>query len=62
MSKITVEQARDTMIKAFKKDPDFREIYVANIACVIMDNAPGYTRNKSKREVLAEKIMKHIFC
>ncbi len=58
--KITVKQARNRIIKAFKDDPDFRETYVANIACVIMDNAKGFTRNKKKRDDLADKILKHI--
>ena len=58
---MTIAQARQRMIKAFADDPDFRNVYVANIACAIMDNAEGFTRNKAKRDALAEKIMACIF-
>lgn len=58
--KITIKQARRTIKQAFKKDPDFRRGYVDNIACVIMDNAKGYTRDKAKRDALADKILTHI--
>ena len=60
MKEITIQQARNRIIKAFKECPDFRDTYVANIACIIMDNVPGYMRNKAKRDVLANKILRHI--
>jgi len=59
---ITIKAARRRMISAFKEDSEFRSVYVDNIACVIMDNAKGFARNKAKRDALAEKIMAHIFC
>jgi len=62
IQKTRIKTARETLCRAFEKDPDFREVYVANIACVIMDNAKGFTRDKAKRDALADKIMKHLFC
>ena len=59
---MTIKKARKAMIRAFQRDPNFRRVYVDNIACVIMDNAKGFTRNKVKRDALAEKIMTHLFC
>ncbi len=59
--KITIRKAREVMIKAFRDDPDFRQTYVDNIACCIMDNTPGFKKNKQKRDKLAEKIMDTIF-
>jgi hypothetical protein len=57
---ITIEQARNRIIDAFAADPDFRRIYVDNIACVIMDNIPGFKRNKEARDDIADKILKWI--
>ena len=57
---MTIEEARERIIKEFKDNPDFRQLYVDNIACVIMDNAPGYKRDKEKRNKLADKILKWI--
>ena len=60
--KMKIEAARNRIIKAFRDDPDFRRSYVDNVACVIMDNAKGYTRDKDKRDALADKIIQHLFC
>jgi len=54
---MTIEQARNVIIKAFKDDPDFRRVYQDNIACVIMDHATDCDRNE-----LADKILAHLFC
>ena len=59
--KITVKQARERMAKAFKEDPRFRQGYVDNVACIIMDNIPGYKRDKTKRDIIADKIIKHLY-
>jgi len=60
MKKITVEQAREVITDAFEADDGFRDTYVANIACVIMDNTPGFIRNAEKRNKLADQILTHI--
>lgn len=61
MNFISVEQARKRLAKAFKDDPHFRQLYVDNVACVIMDNIPGFKRSKEKRDKVAEAIIKRIF-
>ena len=33
----SIHNAREAIRKAFKNDPDFRQTYVSNAACVIMD-------------------------
>jgi len=58
---MTVKQARARMRQAFKADPDFRRVYVDNVACVIMDRIPGFKRNKSKRDAIADEIVHLIF-
>jgi len=57
---ITVKTARNVIIKAFQNDPDFRRVYVDNVACILMDNVRGFKRNKVKRDEIAEKIIHHI--
>lgn len=54
-------QARKRMAKAFEDDPFFRQGYVDNVACVIMDNIPGYKRDKAKRDEIADRIIRRIF-
>jgi len=54
-------EARKELIKGFKKDKGLRQGYISNIACVIMDNAKGFKRNKEKRDKLATKIFDWIF-
>lgn len=61
MNLITVKQARKRMVNAFKEDPNFRQGYVDNVACVIMDNIRGFKRDKDKRDRLAEEIIRRIF-
>jgi len=58
---MTVKQARTRIQKAFKDDPDFRRGYVDNTACIIMDNIPGFKRNKERRDAIADKIITHLF-
>jgi len=60
-AEITIKEARSLMAKAFKKDPDFRRVYVDNIACLIMDRIPGFKRDKAKRDRIASDIIKLIF-
>lgn len=61
MNLITVRQARKRMAKAFEDDPFFRQGYVDNVACVIMDSIPGYKRDKAKRDEIAGRIIRRIF-
>ena len=61
MNIITVRQARARIARAFEADPHFRRGYVDTVACVIMDNIPWFKRDKSKRDAVAEKIIKHLF-
>jgi len=58
---ITIEQARKKMAQAFIADPDFRDVYVANVACILMDRIPGFQRNKNKRNKIADEIIRRIF-
>jgi len=61
MAKITTKKAREVIATAFKNDPDFRQGYVDNVACLIMDTIPGFKRNKPKRDRIADSIIKLIF-
>jgi len=56
-----IKTARNTIARAFKKDPDFRETYVANVACLIMDRIPGFKRSGDKRNKIASDIIHLIF-
>jgi len=58
---MTIKKARETMAKAFKDDPDFRRVYVDNVACLLMDRVAGFKRNKEKRDIIADAIIKLIF-
>ena len=54
--------ARKEMSKAFKKDDNVREGYLANIAMCIYDNRRKYGRlNHKECNDVAEKLMKLIF-
>lgn len=59
-----VEKARNVLLRAFRKDPDFRHGYVANIACVIYDHE--HTRKRrcfsmAKCTEIAEDVFERIF-
>jgi len=61
MSKEIVN-ARKIMVKAFKKDPDFRYGYQANIAMYIWDRKrEGVTFNKEQCNEVADGLLKLIF-
>ena len=57
--KISVEQARQTMINAFEKDFYFRSIYIDNIAMLLNDRYNMTDRNI--RNQAANDIMTLIF-
>jgi transcriptional regulator NrdR family protein len=56
-----IRKARKTMAKAFQKDPDFKQGYIDNVACLIMDRIPGFKKDKVKRELIARDILSLIF-
>lgn len=58
--KPTFKEARKVMVKGLD-EPGLRTAYRCQIACVLMDNVPGYKRNHDKRDILAEKILSAIF-
>lgn len=63
-----VKEAREVLIRAFKDDPAFRQCYVDNIACVIMDFETSRYREPDSpasmshdlRNQLADRILKHL--
>ena len=63
MNFITVKHARKRLAKAFKDDPGFRQMYCDAVAMVIADTVPGYRiqKNKVKRDMVAEKIVRRLF-
>lgn len=59
-----IARARRVMRRAFKKDPAFKASYIANVACVLMDNIPGLKRGAAAgglRTDIAEKVLDRIF-
>jgi len=54
-----IARARETMRNAFDADPDFKMVYIANIAMLLHDHY-GIT-DYDKRNVAAEDILKLIF-
>ena len=65
---MTIKQARATMVQAFKKDPEFRWGYVANISALIYDNQRNSTSppKENLKEIsgcnqMAERILKLVF-
>jgi hypothetical protein len=58
---MTMKEARETIAQGFKDDPDLRTVWVAHVACLLMDTVPGFKRNKSKRDVIASLIIRRLF-
>jgi hypothetical protein len=65
-----VREARRLLWREFKSDPAWRQTYIDNIACVIMDfekqrhitpGGPGAPMTHTERNILAERIFEHIF-
>lgn len=60
-----IELAREILIDAFEKDPDFVRVYVDNVACVLMDGQgsgpPLDMRDPEVRNEYARQIMKWLF-
>lgn len=42
-----IKTARETFVKAFKDDPDFRNAYQSNIAMLIYDDQMALNENRS---------------
>lgn len=60
-----IVDARKIMREAFEKDEGFKLGYIANIACILMDNIPGLKRGQKAidlRNDVADKILDRIFC
>lgn len=64
-----IREARRVISEAFKADPSFRQVYVDNVACVIMDHDKilhgdvedrGPLSNEH-RQHLADAIVRHLF-
>lgn len=63
-----IREARQVLIDEFNKDPSFRQTYVDNIACVIMDYEKSLQEPESNhvplthehRNELASRILQHI--
>lgn len=57
-----IKKARRTIRKAFKKDPDFKKTYIANVAMYLHDECQGLDMTvKTIRESSAEGIINLIF-
>ncbi len=56
---MTVKQARKTMNDAFKKDPQFRQGYVDNVAMLLYDRHG--IKDYKKRNKAADEIIRLIF-
>ena len=54
-----IKIARKIFKRAFKKDPDFRHTYQANIAMVLYDG--GWVTDYDQRNAAADEIIKCIF-
>lgn len=64
---MTVQEARQAMCAAFEQDPGFKECYLANIACVLMDAQAEYGMNLDLndyqvRMAVARRIFEHMYC
>ena len=57
---MTVKAARERIVKAFRDDPDFRQRYVDNVACFLMDRMPDLC-NKTRRDKIADEIIHLLF-
>ncbi len=62
----TIPTARRVLIEAFVDDPGFRDVYLANIACCLMDEQGGAKiagdfKIGEVRDRYAEHIMNHLF-
>ncbi|HED38710.1 MAG TPA: hypothetical protein ENI76_10790 [Ignavibacteria bacterium] len=58
MSK-TIQLARSVMVDAFKEDPDFKSVYVANVAIILHDRLN--IKIKKERDDIALAIIDLIF-
>jgi Tfp pilus assembly protein PilF len=58
--KVTVSEARQAMTDALKSDPDYRQSWVANIACALMDEVDSLKKDSALRNRIAERIVRMI--
>jgi len=55
MATMSVKDAREVIASAFQRDPDFREVYVANVAMLLHDRygiTDHETRNKAGDDIV----------
>lgn len=50
--------AKQVIKRTFAADPDFRRVYVDNVACMLMDTMPALQADKAKRDALASEIIR----
>ena len=58
---MTTKKAREIIAQAFHDDIEYRNGYVDNVACLLMDRIPGLKKNKAKRDEIADAIIHLIF-
>ena len=63
---MTLQEARQTMWAAFEQDPGVQEVYIANIACVLMDAQEGYgmkldLSDYQVRMAVARRVFEHMY-
>jgi hypothetical protein len=66
LDKISFKEARGRMWEAFLEDDEFREVYIATIACILMDAQSSCGErldfhDHTVRNALAEKIFTHLY-
>ena len=61
-----IQKARKVIWDRMKSDPDFRESYLANIACMLMDAQAAYgtkidMMDYRSRMAVADRILNHMY-
>ena len=63
---MTIQEARETMWATFARDPGFQEVYIANIACILMDAQEEYgmkldLSDYRVRMAVARRVFEHMY-
>ena len=63
---MTIQEARQTMWAAFEQDLGLREVYIANIACMLMDAQEEYEMkldlgDYQVRMAVARRVFEHMY-
>jgi len=56
---MSIKEARETIAAAFREEPAFRQTYVDNVSCVLMDRLIGL--EKGRCDSISDQIIKLIF-